>query len=174
MAANYPFEFTSPTFLKQSEPYYPWSWRLFNKYIFAGTDMIRYARSKAALIIFAQELQRLLDNQGMPILSIAVHPGDVSSEGLLSVGSGFLKLLLPYLTVTPAEGAITPLFAATATEVRQDIDTYRGKYLEPYGKVEEPPKVAEDKEQVKGMWENATAGINQYLKKIGLPVLQAW
>ncbi|KEZ43364.1 hypothetical protein SAPIO_CDS4824 [Scedosporium apiospermum] len=117
------------------------------KFLF-GFDMIRYAVSKAAAILFTKELQRRLDDQDLPILCVAVHPAE--------------------------QGAATPFFAAVAGEVRQKANVYKGRFLVPIGKVETPNAVAEDNRQIKGLWENTTQEVNKQLAEYKLPSLEAW
>ena len=135
---------------------------------------MRYSISKAGVTIFGQELQTYLDKQKVPIISITVHPGDAASEGLLSLASGFMKFLASYILITPAEAAVTPLFAATSNEVRMNAVKYGGKYLEPFGQLADVPKVANDEAQVKGLWDHTTLAVNLHLTKMGLPALQRW
>lgn len=136
--------------------------------------MIRYAVSKAATTLFAQELQRRLDEQGLPILSIAVHPGEVATEGVMTSNTAPLKIIARMSFLTPKQGTASPLFAATAKQVRQDPEKYKGKFLVPIGKVTAPNPVATDERQVQGLWENTIAEVNKQLIADGLPPLQTW
>ncbi|OLN85423.1 putative oxidoreductase C736.13-like protein 8 [Colletotrichum chlorophyti] len=169
---NFEFTFESTSFLTTPVPYYPWQWRYLVRHIFY-VDMIRYAVSKLANLLFAQELQRLMDEQGLPILSISVHPGGVDSEGCKDIGNAVFSLVRSTF-LTPDQGAITTLFAATAEKVRQNPETFKGKYLEPYGKVVTPHPVSKNQKQVKGMWDNTTLEVNKHLAKAGLEPLQNW
>lgn len=136
--------------------------------------MIRYAVSKVANLLFAQELQRLLDEQGLPILSISVHPGGVASDSTKDIGNSIFLLVRATTFLSVDQGAATPLFAATATEVRKNSDRFKGKYLEPFGKITTPNPVVKDERQIKGMWDNTTSEVNKYLSEIGLAPLQEW
>ncbi|KZO91901.1 NAD-P-binding protein [Calocera viscosa TUFC12733] len=104
-----------------------------------GAIFARYGQAKLANILFASELQRRLDAAGMPIISISVHPGGVATEGferaIRSFGFGFLWPIFSWFLLSPLQGATTQLFAATSPEIRRDVDTYKGRYLIPYGKV---------------------------------------
>ncbi|KAJ1709699.1 carbonyl reductase [Aspergillus flavus] len=170
---NFKFQFDSPTCLTNPVPAYPWQWRYFGKFIF-GFDMIRYAVSKAANALFAQELQRRLDEQGLPITSIAVHPGEVATEGLMSSNTAPVRMVARLFFLTADEGAVTPLFAATAVEVRQDPERYKGRFLVPIDRVESPNPVANDDEQVKGLWGTTVKEVNKHLADNGLPPLEPW
>lgn len=173
LANGYPFNFNTTEFLKNPAPKYPWSWPITNRLVFT-VDMVRYAASKMANQMFAQELQRILDEQNLPILSIGTHPGGVASDNVKTIGTGLFKRLVAWTFVTTDQGAATPLFAATATEVKTNADKYKGKYLEPVGLVAKNNNALEDKEQVTGMWQNTTTAANEHLKKRGLPILQEW
>jgi NAD(P)-dependent dehydrogenase (short-subunit alcohol dehydrogenase family) len=85
--------------------------------------MVAYSQSKLACLMFAFELQRRSAREGWGLQSIAAHPG-ISRTDLLSNGAG--PSSLPGLTrrylwflFQPAEqGALAPLFAATAPTVQ--------------------------------------------------------
>ncbi|KAF6796354.1 short chain dehydrogenase [Colletotrichum sojae] len=171
--ADYKFAFDSPSFLSRPVPYYPLSWRLVARHLF-HVDMVRYAASKVANTLFAQELQRLLDEQGLPILSVSVHPGGVASEGSKTIGGAVFTLLRSPVLLTVDQGAVTPLFAATAAEVRENAERFKGRYLEPYATIVTPHVVAQDKEQVRGMWDHTTTEVNKYFAEIGLSPLKDW
>ncbi|KAK9234769.1 hypothetical protein V1525DRAFT_412067 [Lipomyces kononenkoae] len=170
---NFEFQFTSPTCLSNPVPSYPWQWRFFGRFMF-GFDMIRYAVSKAAVVLFTKELQRRLENQGLPILCIVVHPGAVLTEGVLAINNAFIRALARRTFLTAEQGAATPLFAATASEVRRNAELYQGKFLVPVGKVKTANAVAEDDRQVKGLWQNTTVEVNKQLAAQKLPALEAW
>lgn len=136
--------------------------------------MIRYAVSKAAAVIFAQELQRRLDEQGLPILSVSVHPGEVATETFFACNYALMRAIARISFLTSDQGAVSPLFAATAPEVRRDFEKYKGKFMLPIGKVTEPNPVTRDDGQVRGLWENSTSDLNKQLFADGLPPLQAW
>ncbi|TQN65827.1 putative oxidoreductase, partial [Colletotrichum shisoi] len=171
LPSNYQFTFDSPSFLASPVPYYPWHWRYLSRHAFV-VDMIRYSVSKVANLLFAQELQRRMDERGLPILSISVHPGGVASEGTKGIGNSVFSLVRAAVFLSTDQGAVTSLFAATASEVHENADGFKGKYLEPYGKVATPNPVANDAKQVRGMWDNTTAEVNKHLSEIGLTPLQ--
>lgn len=78
----------------------------------------RYGMSKLANLLFSYELQRRLEAAGLPILSIACHPGIASTDlsryvpGVLSKAN---KLVQPLFN-TAAAGAWPTLCAATSDE----------------------------------------------------------
>jgi len=85
----------------------------------------RYGLSKLSNILFTNELQtRLAESGTNNIYCTSVHPGSVSTEltrGPLQswpVLTPFISLIKPLL-LTPEQGALTQLYAATAPEVEQ-------------------------------------------------------
>jgi len=111
-------------------------------------SMKRYGITKMANVLFAAELQRRLDSdpdlvvESPPgkdgdggrarIISTAVHPGGVATEGAIALFPGVVGALLKrFYFVPPHEGAWPSLFAATAPEVRENAEKYAGKYLVP-------------------------------------------
>ncbi|KAK1848357.1 short chain dehydrogenase [Colletotrichum chrysophilum] len=170
---NYKFVFDSSSFLKEPVPYYPLHWRLASRHIFK-VDMIRYGAAKVANLLFAQELQRLMDEQGVPILSISVHPGGVDSDGCKEIGGSVFSLFRISSFLTVDQGTVTPLFAATAKTVRDNSQSFKGKYLEPFGEIVKPHPVSKDEKQIRGMWDNTTSEVNKYFADIGLSPLESW
>ena len=75
-----------------------------------------YARSKLANLLFAYELNRRLTGTGLPIISLAAHPGYSSTSltrnlpPLLRAGS---RIAEPVIAQSPAMGALPLLRAAT-------------------------------------------------------------
>ena len=170
---NFEFQFNTSAALSNPVPSYPWQWRYLGKFMFAF-NIIRYAVSKAAVVIFTKELQRQLDEQGFSILVVVVHPGEVVTEGLLASNNALIRSIARFTFLTPEQGAATPLFAATANEVRRDFKKYKAMFLVPVGKIETPNPVAEDERQVKGLWRNTTAEVNRQLATQGLPLMDEW
>ncbi|KAG5794580.1 hypothetical protein H9Q69_006396 [Fusarium xylarioides] len=173
LPANFKFNFDSPTCFKNPVPSYPWQWRFLGRFMF-GFDMIRYAVSKAAVVLFTQELQGRLQGQNLPITCIAVHPGEVLTEGVLSINNFVVRAIARASFLSAEQGAANSLFAATATEVKEDALKYKGKFIVPVGKLEEPNPVAKDDRQVKGLWENTVVEVNKWLAEKKLALLEAW
>ncbi|KAK1839687.1 daunorubicin c-13 ketoreductase [Colletotrichum chrysophilum] len=170
---GFKFPFTSLDCLRNPVPSHPWQWRYFGKFAF-GFDMIRYAVSKAANLIFAQELQRRLDKQGLPIISVAVHPGEVATEGVFSINNAMVRTFARLTFLSPEQGAATSLFAAASRDVKENPAAYKGRFLLPVGKIGVPASVALDEEQVRGLWNSAMEEVNRRLADESLPPLQAW
>ncbi|KAA1069162.1 hypothetical protein PGT21_014773 [Puccinia graminis f. sp. tritici] len=114
-----------------------------------SSTWIRYGNSKLSNILFNSELQRRLE--GTNIHCLAVHPGVVDTDLFRGLGESF-PLLKPFLGVkslfrgtvliSPEQGAITQLYAATSPEVVEK--NLKGKYLVPYAKLETPNQLAQD------------------------------
>jgi len=110
---------------------------------------IRYGNSKLSNILFNNELQKRLE--GTNIHCLAVHPGVVDTDLFRGLGESF-PLLKPVLSlksifrgtvlISPEQGAVTQLYAATSAEVTEK--QLKGKYLVPYAKLETPSRLAQD------------------------------
>lgn len=108
---------------------------------------VRYGVSKAANILFSKELQRRLDVEHVSIVVTAVHPGEIQTNGsseVLGKDSDFYKKNLPTF-----QGALTPLLCAASEEVD---DTWKGRYVVPFGAVEEAQGVASDEKEATILW----------------------
>ncbi|RSL52525.1 hypothetical protein CEP54_010873 [Fusarium duplospermum] len=162
LPGNFKFNFDSAACFRDPVPIYPWQWRFLGRFFFAF-DMIRYAVSKAAVVLFTQELQHRFDEKGLSITCIAVHPGEVLTEGLLSVNNFFVGVIARMAFVSAEQGAANSLFAAAATEVKENVKKYKGKFVVPVGKLEAPNPVAGDAGQVKGLWENTVIEVNRWM-----------
>lgn len=172
LPADHRFPFTSPSLLADPVPSYPSSWR-YMRYLFSF-DMIRYCVSKAGSTIISRELQRRLDARGSRILSLSVHPGSVATEGIDRSNNMLIRVVARLAFMTAAQGAAKPLFAATASDVRRNMDTFRGGFAVPGGKLASPHPVTDDKEQVEGLWRNVTEQLNEALVAEGLAPMQDW
>jgi NAD(P)-dependent dehydrogenase (short-subunit alcohol dehydrogenase family) len=75
-----------------------------------------YFESKLANLLFTFELQRLFDRAGMQALAVAAHPGWTGTELLRF--SRVLQWLSSFLAMTPLQGALPTLYAATAPDAQ--------------------------------------------------------
>ncbi|KAH7091923.1 short-chain dehydrogenase/ reductase, partial [Paraphoma chrysanthemicola] len=173
LPADFKFEFDLPSGLSNPVANYPWHWRYLGRFLFSF-DMIRFAVSKAATVILAEELQRRLDEQNIPILSMAVHPGETATEAVLRNIPSLLGPVARLAFHEPDQGAATPLFAATAKEVRQDSERYKGKFILPGVIIGVSNPVTKDERQVKGLWEHTTDAVDKELAARHLPPLGMW
>lgn len=127
--------------------------------------MKRYGISKVANTLFASELQRKMDSEGVPIISMSVHPGAVATDGGMGLFPVFVKPLLKLVMATTLQGATTQLFAATAVEVGKEKAKYGGKYLVPYGKIKYPGALAANEKLAGELWESTNGLVGKLLSK---------
>ncbi|ETW77590.1 hypothetical protein HETIRDRAFT_239899, partial [Heterobasidion irregulare TC 32-1] len=113
----------------------------------------QYGQSKLMNILFAMELQRRFDNEGVPIIVSSLHPGGVDTEGAEANAPYVIKILIRLLAMSPLEGAYTSLFAATSAEVVAQPHKYKGKYLERCQVVTPTTKDASDPVLARKLWE---------------------
>ena len=122
------------------------------------SPMAAYRQSKLACLMFAYELQRRLENEGYPTISVAAHPGLSVTDILRKVPKWLLYISQPItnlFTHSPANGALPVLYAALGQDVKG------GEYFGPQGKNEwtgKPGKVrstplSHDKEIARQLWE---------------------
>ncbi|KAG8863091.1 hypothetical protein FRB96_009271 [Tulasnella sp. 330] len=121
-----------------------------------------YGTTKLANLLFAKELQRLFDEHGINALSIAIHPGEVATDGMRTSMTNFWlgRLILKTVFVvspllTPDKGSYNSLFASTSTLIRADKKGYGGAYLVPFGKISQPSAEAKDPVAAKDLWETS-------------------
>ena len=126
-------------------------------------SMLAYGQSKLANLLFMFELQRRADAAGVPLLSVASHPGYAATNlqfaGPRMRGSALLAGLMSvsnrWFSQSAAMGALPTLYAAGAPEVRG------GQYFGPDGFAEmwgHPTVVgcnaaASDREAARRLWE---------------------
>lgn len=102
-----------------------------------------YCQSKLANVLFTAELARRLP--AGEVTANAVHPGTVATKLLLR---GIVpKWLARPFTRTPEEGARTPLYAATAS----DLEGVSGQYIDDC-RPREPSSVAQDEDVAAHLW----------------------
>ncbi|KAI0635316.1 NAD-P-binding protein [Trametes polyzona] len=129
------------------------------------SDMYRYALTKLANVLFAKELQRRFDAEGVPITVLALHPGSVNTEGIkkdpstkVPIFGSIVKFIMDSFFVTAVEGAYTSAFAAASPVVKAEREKYKGAYLDPPGKLVPPPAPqAESKELAEQLWATTEA-----------------
>ena len=114
-----------------------------------------YSQSKLANLLFTYELDRRLSKAGASLLSVASHPGWTATN--LQKYLGLAKVFNPMFAMTPAQGALPSLFAATSDQVTG------GDYIGPDGMLEwtgHPTKVssrpkAHDEDMAKRLWQRS-------------------
>lgn len=134
-----------------------------------------YGLGKMAINLFTRELQRRCDERGLPIISTAIHPGSVrSGDDTLEIFAFFVRPFMKKIMTTADKGSYTTLFAATAKQVQDCPNFYKGQYMEPIGRVVVPHAVLENEEQPRGLWGMTTREINTYLVRKGYGALGEW
>jgi NAD(P)-dependent dehydrogenase (short-subunit alcohol dehydrogenase family) len=109
-----------------------------------------YGESKLANILFANELARRMDGQGVTANSL--HPGTVRTaygadgdlKGPLAIG---IKIGAPFF-LSPEKGARTSVFAASSPEVEHETGQYFVKC-----KPRSPKKMARDPDAARRLWD---------------------
>ncbi|KIJ34937.1 hypothetical protein M422DRAFT_212850 [Sphaerobolus stellatus SS14] len=117
------------------------------------SNMTRYALSKLAGILFTKQLQLRFNQEGTQAVVLAVHPGGVITDGIMTLVGG--KLDKKKEGMTPLEGATTPLFAATNPIIWGEKEKYEGQYLMPYGVVWETSENANNPALALDLWETS-------------------
>lgn len=110
--------------------------------------MTAYGKSKLANVLFVRELARRLDGTG--VTTYAVHPGAVGTG--FATNNGWLAQLVmrlgrPLLR-TPAQGAATALWCATAPELAKDSGGYYANEREV-----KPSRPARSEAAARSLWE---------------------
>lgn len=66
--------------------------------------------------------------------------------------SRLVTWLAGFFSDQPEQGSFTTLFAAASPLIKQNPAAYRGKYISPYTKVEDPSPTARDPNLAKTLW----------------------
>jgi hypothetical protein len=137
------------------------------------------AYTKLANVLWTKELQRQFDAKKIPITAMSVHPGNVMSgeRGFSNAGVNPIvltklskhrgkrqalhvpdlwqldQLVLFALLHLPHDGGYTPAWAAASSRVSEDREKFKGKYLVPYGAIEEASEDARRSDLAKELWE---------------------
>jgi NAD(P)-dependent dehydrogenase (short-subunit alcohol dehydrogenase family) len=84
-----------------------------------------YGQSKLANLLFTFELQRCFDAEGLDVIAVAAHPGWTGTD--LQRHVWYVSALNRVFAMSPEQGALPTLRAATASDVRG------GDYYGPHG-----------------------------------------
>ncbi|KAH8662397.1 short-chain dehydrogenase [Xylariales sp. PMI_506] len=128
--------------------------------VVGGADFTRYSLSKLANILFSQQLQKNFNGSGIDAISLALHPGLIKTDGVINwlVPGGGTRTLEGRLT--PEEGAITAIFAATSPKVLAEKETYKGAFLVPPGTIEELVGDAKDEKLAQELWTTSERAVS--------------
>ncbi|VDC05280.1 unnamed protein product [Peniophora sp. CBMAI 1063] len=124
----------------------------------------RYGATKRMEIMWALHLQKLMDEEKVPITVISLHPGMVGTGGVQENSPFYAYWFMKYCGVTEQQGAYTSLFATTSPIVKAQRDKYKGKYLEPFGKITKPAAAdAHDEASAKLLYDTSIKVAEQVL-----------
>ncbi|KAI0909974.1 short-chain dehydrogenase [Ustulina deusta] len=115
---------------------------------------LHYGYTKLATILFAKELQRKFDADGVPVLVMSPNPGGVASDGTARYLGGRDNDLFR-AALSPADGALTILFAAAHPEPALDRAKYAGAFLLPFGGWKEASDLARDPALAAELWKGS-------------------
>ncbi|QDS68612.1 hypothetical protein FKW77_001264 [Venturia effusa] len=113
------------------------------------SSFTRYGQSKLANILFTKGLAKHYPD----IKSIAVHPGGVNTELQRGPAANWpwlvapMKIAFKLLAVTPEDGALTQLFAATSKDAKT------GAYYVPTAKEDPGSAQARDEKLIDALWD---------------------
>ncbi|KAJ7599508.1 NAD-P-binding protein [Mycena floridula] len=127
-----------------------------------ASNLNRYGVEKLANVLFAKELDRHFRAHGVEGLAVSVHPGGVKTDGSIRwIGPENVGVL--ETSLSPLDGALTALFAATDPIVWKERDRYAGAYLTPYGVISTPSEPAQNVELAAELWKTSEAVIHKAL-----------
>lgn len=132
---------------------------------YAGTRNLftRYALSKLANILFCKELQRHLDEEGVPIISTTCNPGGTNTDGGMSVWPIWLRPIMSRLFAPAEKGALPVLYLAGAPDIKRDPQKYKAVYLNPACQAESPSVMAQDPTLAKNLWKTSEEALVTYI-----------
>lgn len=115
------------------------------------TGLHAYGQAKLANLLFTRELARRLKNTKVTVN--AFHPGAVAT-GIYRQVPGFLQPLIRLTMLTPAQGADTAVWLATASE----LDDVSGEYF--IGRKQKAgSKLSRDADLAKKLWQLSEAAM---------------
>ncbi|KAG8694675.1 hypothetical protein FRC08_008323 [Ceratobasidium sp. 394] len=111
-----------------------------------GTERL-YAQSKWGNVVFANELARRYEAQG--IISMSLHPGGIKTELQRHLTLGGISEAIVNMLLWPAPyGALTSLYAGTSPEGAE----LAGQYLIPWARVFKARSDTQDEEAGRKLW----------------------
>lgn len=123
-----------------------------------------YGHTKLAAALFSVELQERLSREDVPILVMYPHPGGIASAGAASFLGGRDNDTFRS-SMTPFQGALTPLWCAVSPEVRHAETEWKGQFVMPFGGVKIGNPRVKDESLCKECWETSETIIKDILNK---------
>lgn len=127
----------------------------------ATSSYARYGLSKLANLLFAKKLNALFIAKGTDAIALAVHPGGVKTNGAIRYVGEHVEWLEG--SMTPLDGAVTSLFAATSEVVWKERSVYGGAYLMPFGVVSEESANAKNAKLADELWKTSEVIVERVL-----------
>lgn len=111
-----------------------------------------YGQSKLANLLFTRELQRRFEASGTAAVAAAAHPGWTATN--LQQHAPLFRMLNPFFSQGPPDGALPTLYAATAADVNGDDYYGPGRMFELWGSPKPAVKSAraQDDETAARLW----------------------
>lgn len=124
-----------------------------------------YGRSKLANVLHANELNERLGSKGVLVNSL--HPGGVQTELQRHLVPSWLAtindVLMSALLLSPSQGALTSLYAATSLEIAASKE--QARYFVPIALAHPKAAMGEDKALQKELWETSERLIHDIKEK---------
>jgi len=109
--------------------------------------------TKLTCVLFARELQKRLDKERIPILSIPIHPGEINTFGDRTPWPFLANIVMELFFMRPEPGSYTSCFAAASPLVKNFPAKYKHAYLEPVGNIGEMSTNAKRDDLASDLWE---------------------
>ena len=118
-------------------------------------------------ILWTNELQKRLDMDDVPIVTLSIHPGAVNTfADRLPMFRTVGKVIMGLFLKTWDQGAYNSVIGAALPAVRENPEKYKAAYIEgDYGKVVKPSELARNDEAAATLWkttENFVRGLDIY------------
>ncbi|KAF8500193.1 NAD-P-binding protein [Russula emetica] len=126
-----------------------------------------YGYTKLANVLWTTELQRRFDAENIPITAMSIHPGNVMSEGNVKLFTSLTLGRVIYwgfslFFISPHDGGYTPAWAAASRQVFEERDKYKGKYLVPYGVLEDASEDARREDLARELWDTTERVLKKF------------
>ena len=118
-------------------------------------------------ILWTNELQKRLDMDGVPIVTLSIHLGPMNTfADRLPMFQTVGKVIIGLFFKTWDQGAYNSVIGAVLPTVRENLEKYKTAYFEgDYGKVVKPSELTRNDEAAAVLWkttENFVCGLNIY------------